>query len=139
MLEQLRNRFGEAIQEAQEVGRELRLRAAPAALGRLARACKEAGFSYPADVTAVDTGEELRVVYRLVSLGTGQHVVISVGLPRSGGRVSSLSEVYQGTAWPEREVYDMFGVRFDGHPDLSRILLTEDWQGHPLLKSWQAK
>jgi NADH-quinone oxidoreductase subunit C len=134
MLEALQREFGDALQAAEEVGRELRLETPASALVELARFCKEKGFNYPADITAVDTGTELRVVYRLISLETGRHIVISVALPRSGGRLPTLCGVYRGAEWPEREVYDLFGVRFDGHPDLRRILLTDDWQGHPLLK-----
>jgi NADH-quinone oxidoreductase subunit C len=139
MLDKLRSQLGEVIESAEEVGRELRLRAAAGSLVALARACKQEGFGYLADITAADTGEELRVVYRLISLASGQHVVISVGAPRSGARLPSVTELYRGAEWPEREVYDMFGVRFDGHPDLRRILLTDDWEGHPLLKSFVLK
>jgi NADH-quinone oxidoreductase subunit C len=121
------------------VGRELRARVTPGSLVPFVQACKNEGFSYPADITAVDTGSELRVVYRLISFATGQHMVISVGVPRSGARVPSLTGPFRGADWLEREVYDLFGVRFDGHPDLRRILLTDDWEGYPLLKSGQAQ
>jgi NADH-quinone oxidoreductase subunit C len=103
-----------------------------------ARLAKGEGFAYLADITAMDTGEALRVVYRVVSLTTGQHLVASVLVPRAGARLPSLTPVFRGAEWPEREVYDMFGIRFDGHPHLQRILLTDDWEGYPLLKTWQA-
>jgi NADH-quinone oxidoreductase subunit C len=136
MLDSLKSQFGEAIESAEQVGRELRLRLAAAALVELARSCRNQGYTYLGDITAADTGSELRVVYRLISLASGQHIVISVGTPRAGARLPTLTGVYRGAEWPEREVYDLFGVRFDGHPDLRRILLTEDWEGHPLLKTW---
>ena len=135
MQEEIAREFGSAVTASEQVGRELRLRVLPGALVKLVRFCKDRGFRYPADITAVDTGGELRVVYRLIALETGQQVVMSVYVPRSGGRVPSLCEVFKGAEWPEREVYDLFGVRFDGHPNLRRILLTDDWEGHPLLKS----
>ena len=135
MIEDLQNQFAEAIQSAEQVGRELRLRVSAPRVPDIARFCKEHGFTYLADITAVDTGTELRVVYRLVNLENGQHLVISVPAARTGGRLPSLCRVFQGAEWPEREVYDLFGVRFDGHPDLRRILLTDDWEGHPLLKT----
>jgi len=134
MLAALQARFGEAIEAAEQVGRELRLRVVPTSLVAVCRFCKAKGFSYPADITAVDTGRELRVVHRLVSLKANQQIVISVAVRRSGGSLPSLCGVYAGAEWPEREIYDLFGVRFEGHPDLRRILLTDDWQGHPLLK-----
>ncbi len=134
MIEALRAKFGESIESAEEVGGELRLRIPARVLVEVARSCDEAGFSYPADITAVDTGSELRLVYRLVSLNTGQHVVLNVGAARSGARIPTLSGVFGAAEWLEREAYDLFGVRFEGHPDLTRILLTDDWQGHPLLR-----
>jgi NADH-quinone oxidoreductase subunit C len=134
MQEQIQREFGEAVTACEQVGRELRLHVLPNALVRLAGFCKDRGFQYPADITAVDTGTELRVVYRLLALDSGQQVVISVQVPRAGGRLPTLCEVFQGAEWPEREVYDLFGVSFDGHPNLRRILLTDDWEGHPLLK-----
>ncbi len=134
MIEELRSRFGEALLSAEQVGRELRVSVAAAALPEVAAFAKEHGFHYPADITAWDAGDELRVVYRLVDLASGEHLVITVPAPRSGARLPSLVPIFGGADWPEREIYDLFGVRFDGHPDLRRILLTDDWEGHPLLK-----
>ena len=138
MIEKLRSQFGDAVESAEQIGRELRVQMAARSLVDAARLAKDEGFAYLADITAMDTGEALRVVYRLVSLSTGQHLVASVLVPRSGARLPSLTPVFRGAEWPEREVYDMFGIRFDGHPHLQRILLTDDWEGYPLLKTWQA-
>jgi NADH-quinone oxidoreductase subunit C len=135
MLEALQSQFGEAITSAEQVGRELRLRVSANLIQDIARCCKEQGFTYAADITATDTGTELHVVYRLVRLETGEQIVIRAPVSRTGGRLPSLCGVFAGAEWPEREVYDLFGVRFDGHPDLRRILLTDDWEGHPLLKT----
>jgi len=144
ILDELKAQFGEEIESAvwQEpfgsAQGELRLRLRPASLVAVCRLCKERGYSYLSDITAVDTGSEMRVVYRLVSLQDGGQVVISVGVPRTGGSLPSLTSVFQGANWTEREVYDLFGVRFQGHPDLRRILLTDDWEGHPMLKGSSA-
>jgi NADH-quinone oxidoreductase subunit C len=134
MIESLRADLGDAVESAEHVGRELRARVPARLLVEVARTCDAAGFSYPADITAVDTGSDLRIIYRLVSLNSGQHVVLSVGAARSGARLPTLSGVFGAAEWLEREIYDLFGVRFEGHPNLTRILLTDDWQGHPLLR-----
>jgi len=134
MIDLLRSQLGEAVQSAEQGGDELRVRLPASSLMAAARLCKEHGYNYPCDLTAVDTRSELVMVYRLISLNSGQQVVLSVGLPRSGARVPTLSGVYGAAEWLEREAFDLFGVRFEGHPDLRRILLTDDWEGHPLLK-----
>jgi NADH-quinone oxidoreductase subunit C len=134
VLELLRAQLGEALHSAEQVGEELRVRIPATSLVEVARLCKEQGYHYPCDITAVDTRSELLLIYRFLSTQTGQHLVISLPLPRSGGRAPTLSRVYGAAVWLEREVYDLFGIRFDGHPDMTRILLDDDWQGHPLLK-----
>lgn len=134
MLELLRAQLGEALQSAEQVGEELRMRVPAQALVGVAQLCKEQGYSYPCDITAVDTKSELLMIYRLISMQSGQQVVVSVPLPRSGARVPTLTGVYGAAGWLEREVYDLFGVRFEGHPEMTRILLTDDWEGHPMLK-----
>jgi NADH:ubiquinone oxidoreductase subunit C len=139
MLEKLKSQFGDAIESAEQIGRELRVQIAARSLVGAARLAKDEGFAYLADITAMDTNEALRVVYRLASLSTGHHLVASILVPRSGARLPSLTPVFRGAEWPEREVYDMFGIRFDGHPHMQRILLTDDWEGYPLLKTWQAR
>ncbi len=143
ILDDIRSQFGEEIEAAEAVGGEARVRVRPTSIVALCRLCKERGYSYLSDVTAIDTGSEMRVVYRLGAIeargGGPEQVVISVPVARSGGTVPSVTGIFQGANWPEREVYDMFGVRFQGHPDLRRILLTDDWEGHPLVKAAPGK
>jgi NADH-quinone oxidoreductase subunit C len=134
MIGALRGEFGAAIEASEEVGRELRLQVAPASVIEVCQFLKGEGYDYPHDLTAVDTGTELHVVYRLVARASGNHAVIRVRAPRAGAVIPSLAGVYRAAEWGEREVYDMFGVRFRGHPDLRRIMLPDDWSGHPLLK-----
>jgi NADH-quinone oxidoreductase subunit C len=85
----------------------------------------------------VDWKEEgLEVVARVENLDDGFSVTAKARLGPGESRCQSLVPVYPGADWMERECYDMFGVRFEGHPDLRRILLPQDWEGHPLLKSY---
>jgi NADH-quinone oxidoreductase subunit C len=110
----------------------------------------EAGFVMCADLTAVDylehmdrplpdgvTGERFEIVVGLLNLGAATRVRIRVQVPADDVHIASLFDVYPGADAMEREVYDMFGIIFDGHPDLTRILMPEDWEGHPLRKDFE--
>ena len=94
--------------------------------------CRFCSFS-----TAVDWKEQgLEVVARVDNLDSGLSLIMKTKLGPGVSECQSLVPVYRGANWMERECYDMFGIRFDGHPDLRRILLGDDWVGHPLLKSY---
>lgn len=97
-----------------------------------------ASYDYLAFVTAVDYPERggLELVYNLRSLTDHKNVILKVELPRENPEIASVAVVWPAAEWHEREIFDLFGVRFLGHPDLRRILLPEDWQGHPLLKDY---
>jgi NADH-quinone oxidoreductase subunit C len=108
------------------------------------------GFDVCIDVTAVDyltytadralpagiEPERFEVVVSLRSFSHNERVRIRVQVPESDAVLPSLFELHPGSEAFEREVYDMFGIRFDGHPDLTRILMPEDWEGHPLRKDY---
>ena len=104
-------------------------------LARFARddlGCRFFSFS-----TAVDWKDEgLEVVARVDNLDDGVSVTMKTRLGAGVTACASLVPVYRGANWMERECFDMFGIRFEGHPDLRRILLSDDWEGHPLLKSY---
>ena len=104
-------------------------------LGRFARGtlgCVYFNFS-----TAVDWKDQgLDVVARVENIEAGFSLTMKTRLAAGETRCPSLVPVWRGAGWMEREAYDMFGVEFDGHPDLRRILLPQDWEGHPLLKSY---
>ncbi len=96
-------------------------------------------FEMLSDVTAVDyLGEEPRfeLVYHLYSVTRNQRVRIKARVPTEPATIDSLVEVWPSANWMEREVWDMYGIRFRGHPDLRRLLLYEEFQGHPLRKDY---
>jgi NADH-quinone oxidoreductase subunit C len=99
----------------------------------------DARFNYLSDLTCVHypmTAERpLEIVYNLYSVSRNERVRLKVGLAE-GASVASVSEVWPAANWMEREVYDLFGVSFRNHPDLRRILLPPDWEGHPLRKDY---
>jgi NADH-quinone oxidoreductase subunit C len=119
-------------------------------LANLVRTLRDEGFAMCIDVTAVDylgydapralpegvTAGRFEVVDGLLSHQARERVRIRVQVPEDDPVVPSLFEVHPGTEAMEREVFDMFGVRFEGHPDLTRILMPEDWDGHPLRKDF---
>jgi len=94
-------------------------------------------LGFLADVTATDwPGLEPRfwIAYELVSFAQGHRVRLKVGLPGDDPRVPSVVAAFPSANWLEREVFDFFGIIFEGHPDLRRIEMPEDWVGHPLRK-----
>jgi len=104
-------------------------------LGRVAK--DPLGCLYFAFSTAVDWKEQgLEVVARVENLDAGWSLTMKTRLGTERAACASLVPVWRGADWMERECYDMFGIRFEGHPDLRRILLPQDWEGHPLLKSY---
>ncbi len=109
-------------------------------LSDLATACRAAGFEVCVDVTAVDWYRSRRPRYQVVAnLLSHEHrrrLRVTAGVPADDPTIPSLYPVYPGVNFPEREVYDLFGITFDGHPDMTRILMPDDWEGHPLRKDF---
>ncbi|HYZ11191.1 MAG TPA: NADH-quinone oxidoreductase subunit C, partial [Actinomycetota bacterium] len=94
-------------------------------------------FAFLSDVSCTDwPGREPRIwmAYHLRSHERNHRVRVKVGLPEEDLRVPSAVPVFPAAEWQEREVFDMFGVTFDGHPDLRRVLMPDDWEGYPLRK-----
>ena len=94
-------------------------------------------FDYLVNLSAFDGAEHIEVTYHLYSYTHRHSFVVKVKVPRLNGEVPTVTDLYGTANFQEREVYDHFGVKFTGHPDLRRILLPDDWQGHPLLKDYK--
>ncbi|WP_420613428.1 NADH-quinone oxidoreductase subunit C [Candidatus Spongiisocius sp.] len=109
-------------------------------LARLAEAARAGGFEMCSDITVVDylgvRRVRFEVVVNLLSLQHNRRLRILVPVPEGDPEVPSLVPVYPGANFMEREAYDMFGIRFAGHPDLTRILMPDDWVGHPLRRDF---
>ena len=115
----------------------------------LVRALCDEGYQLCADVTAVDylthrgralpdgvAPERYEVVANFACFDPPQRIRLRVQVPESDPRIASLYDLYPGTDLLEREAYDLFGIVFEGHPDLSRLLMPDDWEGHPLRKDY---
>ncbi len=143
-LRDLKARFAEALTQAEEAGDELRLTITPEAYPALCQVLRDEpslAFDYPADLMARDTGEQIILWVRLVSMSHRQTAILHVVLPHEDPAIASITPLWPGMNWHERESFDLFGIQFIGHPDAGdptqmRILLPEDWEGHPFRKDY---
>jgi len=111
----------------------------PADLIRVIQTLKnELGMNYLACLSGIDYGTAFGVVYQLRSLADKYEVMIKVLAEKENPTVPSLTGLYSAAGWFEREAYDLLGIHFQGHPDLRRIMMPDDWIGHPLRKDYQA-
>ncbi len=95
-------------------------------------------YNFLSDVCGVDYPEKKKrfeVVYNLYSIPKRWRVRLKINVEQ-GESIPSVTSIWEGANWPEREVFDMFGIKFDKHPDLTRILMPDDWVGHPLRKDF---
>jgi NADH:ubiquinone oxidoreductase subunit C len=144
VLSRIQQRFGEKLVQAEAQQGEIRLSVSPDHLKPLCeylRSDPALAFDYPADLTVRDTGEQFILWYRLISMSSQSTLILTVALPRDHPEVSSLTALWSGLDWLERECFDLYGIRFAGHPDQDdparmRILLPEDWEGFPFRKDY---
>ena len=102
---------------------------------------KNNGFNFLADVTAIDNltldgFERFAVVYHLLSHETSERVTIKAYVSEDNPELPSVESVWKTADWQEREIYDLFGISFKGHPNLTRIMNPDDYKGHPLRKDY---
>jgi NADH-quinone oxidoreductase subunit C len=96
-------------------------------------------FNYFCDLTAVDwypSEPRFEVVYHLLSIAKKERVRLKVRLDGSSAALESVTPIWPSANFYEREVFDLFGIRFTGHPNLKRIMMPDDWEGHPLRKDY---
>jgi NADH-quinone oxidoreductase subunit C len=141
LVKKLNEKFGEAVLEASEFLGQLSIAIARERIVEVCQALREddeTPFSYLSDLTCVhypdNRSAPFQVVYNLYSISNNERVRLNVDTDGAG--VESVTSVWPSADWPEREVYDLFGVVFHNHPDLRRILLPPDWDGHPLRKDY---
>ena len=139
IVDRLRARLGSGIREANAyLGQNYFIVEPSVAYQVLELLHDEVEFDYLVDVTAVHYPERespFEVIWILYSFARNQRIRVKASY-RENDPAPSVVSLWATANWLEREVFDMFGIRFDGHPDLRRILLPEDWQGHPLRKDY---
>jgi NADH-quinone oxidoreductase subunit C len=147
VLQRLRDRFGGAVVETHEHHGDATLVVDRTALLGILRFCRdESGLDFDVlmDLTAVDysrypgreDGPRFEVVYHLYSIGHNHRLRVKTRVDEDDATVPTAVDLWPIANWFEREVWDMFGVRFGGHPDLRRLLLYEEFVGHPLRKDY---
>jgi NADH-quinone oxidoreductase subunit C len=142
LIDRIRQRFGDAITEAVATLGQQNIRVKKDSLVELCRFLhddEEALFDMCTDVTAVHwpdrSGQEFDLVILLYSVPKNRRLRVKASLA-DGEACPSVTPIWEGANWMEREVFDMFGIKFEGHPDLRRILLPPDWPGYPLRKEY---
>ncbi len=139
--ERLVARFGSRIAGCDLKARDPWVAVEAAAVEEIARYLRddpELAFDALSNLTGVDWKVEnrLEVVYHLYSYRHRHSLVLRVSVPREAPQVPSVEGVWKAANWLEREAYDLLGIEFAGHPDLRRLLMPEDWVGHPLRKDF---
>lgn len=141
LFKRLRLRFGDAVETAFTFVGQLSIHVRAESIVEVCRALRddaEAPFDYLSDLTCVHWPEReeapFEVVYNLYSISTNERVRLRAAAGEAG--IDSVTSVWPTANWMEREAYDLFGVAFNNHPDLRRLLLPKDWDGHPLRKDY---
>lgn len=130
VVEALKTRFGgEPFSEGVSV--------APAALSETLRALRDAhGYRYYVCAAAIDRADGIEIVHGVRNVDTRDTLFVKIKIAKDALEAPSQALVYAGAEWHEREIFDLFGVSFTGHPDLRRILMPDDYEGHPLRKEF---
>ena len=132
LLVSVNKAFGEKIQNKTEFRGEATYKIAAGDLRKIAQFCRdELSFDYLLDITSIDNfGEEPRfeIVYHLYSMPHAAHLRLKLRISEDVGTIDTVSSIWPTANWHEREIYDMMGIKFNGHPDLRRILM---WDGYP--------
>jgi NADH-quinone oxidoreductase subunit C len=136
----IRQRFGGALLGEGVFRGETTLVVGPERLHEVAAYCRDGlDFDYLVDISSVDhldADPRFEVVYELVVLETMEHLRLKAALPEDSPSIATVSDLWPTADWHEREIYDMMGIRFEGHPDLRRIIMWEGYPHHPLLKDF---
>jgi NADH-quinone oxidoreductase subunit C len=140
LLASLGSLFGAKIQEKTEFRGETSFTILAAHLREVTKFCRdELSFDYLLDITSVDnSGDEPRfeIVYELYSMALAVHLRIKLRVAEDNAVVDTVSDIWPTANWHEREIYDMMGIKFNGHPDLRRILMWDGYPFFPLLKEF---
>jgi NADH-quinone oxidoreductase subunit C len=133
-LEQIASELGEAVIETTVAPRRDEIWIRPETTKEVLAKLKQRGYGFLASLHGLDYyphEPRLGVIYELLDMDSVDRITIKARVSTDDPHIATVTDLWPGADFPEREVYDMFGVIFDGHPDLRRILMPEDYEGHP--------
>jgi len=144
VIEKIKSVVGDDIQKGEVPLGDAVIFVAPDALQKVAKILKEdadLSFEYLSDIRGVDYLDQdqeprFEAVYELYSFEKNHSVRIRVGLEEENPSVPTVSDLWKGALYPERELFDMFGFDIPGHPDLRRIIMPDEWEGNPLRRDY---
>jgi NADH-quinone oxidoreductase subunit C len=140
VVDKLKAKFGDTVLDEKEFRGEVTVVVKKEEIVAVCTFLKDdLGFNFLTDLCGVDylgTAPRFMVVYHLYNIGTHQRFRVKASVEESDARIDTVSGVWSTANWHERECYDLMGISFNNHPDLRRILLPDDWVGHPLRKDY---
>jgi len=140
VLDDLKQHFGDAVLDTTTHAGDVQTRVSLDKIHQVCAYLKEKHhFNYLIDIFGADrftADERFEVIYNIISLKTGLRIFIKTWCPEEDPQVPTVTDLWTGANWNEREVWDMFGIKFTGHPDMRRIFLPEDFRYHPLRKEF---
>ena len=146
IYQELLNHFGNEVilglTEAQELIRDPFITVAGPKIDKVCLYCRvepDLQMNFCQSITGMDTGDTITCVYHLFSYPLKHTLILKAATPKENPQLPSCTPAWPAADWYEREVFDLFGVHFTDHPNLRRLLLPEDWDGHPMLKDWVEK
>ena len=139
-MEEIKRKYPEAVEETKTHLGEDTITLKKEYILPVCQYLKSQGFNFLSDLTGVDLGVDkeprFQVIYHLFSIGTQKRLRLKVNLPSGNPTIESVTPVWKTANWFEREAYDLFGINFKNHPNLTRILLPENFEGYPLRKDY---
>ncbi len=139
ILDTLKSSFPDAIEKSGNLKDKPFVQIKKEKLVDVCRYLFDQEFKHLSCITGIDYMENFEVVYNLWSYPRREHIVLKVVLDHNNPKIPSLTSIWKGADWLERETYDLVGIVFEGHPNLKRIFLPEGWEGHPLRKDYPLK
>lgn len=139
MQKKLTEKFKNDIKKTQTQDENLSFQVKPQKITEICQFLKKNNYKSLLNLTASDQKNKFTLIYNLLNLKKNKRINLITSINRKKPEIESIATIFPPANWYEREVYDLFGIKSNNHPDLRRIMLPDDWQGHPLRKDYKDK